>query len=118
MKFIVDAHLPVRLRNWLNGRGHDALHTHDLPTKEFTSDQEIIALAEKENRIVISKDSDFYKHNLIKGVPKRILFITTGNIINKKLIRLFELNFENIHGHFQTGSKVIELSNRSIIVHS
>ncbi|MEM1320048.1 MAG: DUF5615 family PIN-like protein [Bacteroidota bacterium] len=118
MEFIIDAHLPLRLKKWLNDRGHDALHTDDLPKKEFTSDKEIIDFAEKEGRIVISKDSDFYKYNLIKGVPKRILFITTGNIINKELIRLFELNFENILEYFQKNNNVTELSNSAIIVHS
>ncbi|WP_300970662.1 DUF5615 family PIN-like protein [Thiocapsa sp.] len=31
MRFIVDAQLPRRLARWLNARGHDVLHTLDLP---------------------------------------------------------------------------------------
>jgi len=118
MKFIVDAHLPVRLKNWLIEKGYDVLHTSDLPNKQFTSDIEIIEIAKKDKRIVITKDSDFYKYNLIKGIPQRILFVTTGNIVNKELIRLFELNFSTIEASFNSGSNVIEISNNSITVHS
>jgi len=85
MKFIVDAQLPELLKNWLNEQGHDVLHTNDLPERERTPDMETIELAEEEDRIVISKDSDFFKHHLVTGKPRRILMITTGNIINKVL---------------------------------
>ena len=98
-------------------RGHDVIHTMDLPNQQFTSDQEIINKAEKENRIVISKDNDFFKQNLIKGIPKRILFITTGNIVNKELIRLLELNIETIESLFESDNKIIEINNHSITVH-
>ena len=118
MKFIVDAQLPVRLKNWLIEKGHDVLHTSDLPNKEFTSDIEIIEIAEKDKRIVITKDSDFYKHNLIKRIPRRVLFVTTGNIVNKELIRYFELNFSMIEAFFNSGSNIVEISNSSITVHS
>ena len=117
MKFIVDAQLPIRLKHWMIERGHDVIHTMDLPNQQFTSDQEIINKAEKENRIVISKDSDFFKQNLIKGTPKRILFITTGNIVNKELIRLLELNIEIIESLFESDNKIIEINNHSITVH-
>lgn len=118
MKFIVDAQLPYRLKKWLSEKGHDVIHTNDLPQQHLTPDSDIIEVAEKEERIVISKDSDFYQHNLIKGTPKRILFITTGNIVNKELIRLVELNFPTIEEYFHSGSKVVEFDNHSITIHS
>ena len=59
MKFIVDAHLPRKLSNFLNEKGFDCIHTLDLPKKNATSDREINALSIKEQRVVISKDSDF-----------------------------------------------------------
>jgi len=74
-------------------------------------------IAEKENRIVISKDSDFYKSNLIEGKPEKLLFVTTGNIVNKDLVKLFELNFLTIKHYFDKGNKIVELDNSSIKVH-
>ena len=60
MKFIVDAHLPKKLSYFLQEKGYDSIHTLDLPNKNASSDLEINNLSLKENRIVISKDSDFY----------------------------------------------------------
>ena len=37
--------------------------------------------------------------------PERILMITTGNIVNKKLLELFEQNFDMIESAFASGSK-------------
>ena len=118
MRFFIDAQLPLRLKKWLAQQGHDALHTEDLPKKELTSDIEIIKFAESQNRIVITKDSDFFKHNLITGRPSQILMITTGNLKNKDLIRLFELNFKAIEGYFDEGNSIIEINNNSITIHS
>lgn len=59
MKFIVDAQLPLSLSKYLEKRGFDVIHTDDLPNKEFTTDNEIREISVKEERIVITKDSDF-----------------------------------------------------------
>ena len=117
MKFIIDAHLPIALKSWLIERGHDAVHTRDLPRKNLTDDKEIIQIAESQARIVISKDSDFQKHHILVGSPEKILMITTGNIINSILIQLFENNFEAIEEAFENRAKIVELSNTSIIIH-
>ncbi len=43
--------------------------------------------------------------------------VTTGNIINKVLIQLFEANFPTIRQLFETGKRVIEIDNETITVH-
>jgi predicted nuclease of predicted toxin-antitoxin system len=68
MKFLVDAQLPFRLKKWLIEQEHDAIHTDDFPDKHLTSDSDII-IAEREDRIFILEDSDFYQHNLVRGAP-------------------------------------------------
>jgi len=117
MKFIVDAHFPKRLATWLINNGDDAIHTTDLPQKNNTSDKEIIEIAEAQARIIITKDSDFIQFRVIHGKPQRILMVTTGNIINKVLIQLFEANFPTIRQLFEEGKKVIEIDNETITVH-
>ena len=117
MKFIVDAHFPKRLVNWLIENGDDAIHTTDLPKKKNTSDTEIIEIAEKQSRIVITKDSDFIQFRIVYGIPQRLLMVTTGNIINKELIKLFETNFPTIRQLFEEGKKVIEIDNENITIH-
>jgi predicted nuclease of predicted toxin-antitoxin system len=118
MKFIVDAHFPRRLSKWLNVRGYDSIHTSDLPKGNNTTDIEIIEKSIEETRIVITKDSDFLKYRVVKGEPDNILMVITGKIINTELIKLFEENFKTITDFFESGKKVIELSNETVIVHS
>ncbi|MEZ4826157.1 MAG: DUF5615 family PIN-like protein [Bacteroidia bacterium] len=104
MKFIIDAQLPLGLQKWLLDKGYDVIHTNDLPPVD-------------QDRVVISKDSDFFKHYLLNNTPRRLLMISTGNIINKELIRLFELNFDQIKELFDEGGLVVEIDNHSIFLH-
>lgn len=85
--------------------------------QQLTTDGEIIEVAERDNRIVVTKDSDFFKHYLVAGRPSRILFITTGNIVNRELLEMFQNNFLFIVQSFQLGKKIIELSDHSVIIH-
>lgn len=59
MKFLVDAHFPRRLCAMLARRGHDATHTLDLPSGNTTKDRVINQLSFDEQRVVVSKDTDF-----------------------------------------------------------
>ena len=69
MKFIVDAHLPLRLSKWLTEKGYDCIHTRHLPEENLTKDKFIIDLSMQEDRIVISKDSDIYDYYVLKKQP-------------------------------------------------
>lgn len=117
MKFLIDAHLPMALKTWLINRGHDVIHTRDLPDQNRTDDMDVIRIADSEARIVTSKDSDFQKYHVLYGHPERLLMITTGNIVNRDLLELFENNFSYIEKAFLTGSIVVELSNTTVIIH-
>ena len=113
MKFIVDAQLPRVLANFLKQKGFDVIHTLDLPKKNATPDFEIIRLADAENRIVITKDYDFYESKLLRNKPLKLIFILTGNITNPELIQLIDENFEKL---IELASKfeIIELDRDSI----
>lgn len=116
MKWLIDANLPARLAKALIKKGYDILHTDDLPNKERTKDSEIRKVAMDQNRIIITKDSDFLDSHLIQGIPSKLLLVTTGNIVNKELIELFEKNFETVIRLFSTYD-LIELDNDQIIGH-
>ena len=116
MQFLVDAHLPMRLVYWLQARGHDVVHTRELPRKNKTNDMDIIQLSVKQNRTVISKDEDFYKYFILKGQPSKLLMLTMGNIVNRDLIVLFEKNIDQIEADL-TIYNVVELSNEAVTVH-
>lgn len=59
MRFLVDAQLPRRAAGWLVNAGCDAIHTLDLPDGNRTTDQQVIDLADRGGRAVVTKDADF-----------------------------------------------------------
>ncbi len=115
MKFIVDAQLPKSLARFLSERCFDAIHTLDLPHKNVTDDREINRISLEENRIVISKDSDFYDSYTAHKEPYKLLYLTTGNISTKDLLNLFDKNFLLII-HTLQNSSVVEINRKNIIV--
>lgn len=88
MRFVVDAQLPRRLCARLNERGHDAVHTLDLPQGNRTPDDAINRLSAAEQRVVVTKDSDFVDSFVLRGTPHKLLLVSTGNICNDDLERL------------------------------
>jgi predicted nuclease of predicted toxin-antitoxin system len=65
---------------------------------------------------VISKDSDFLDNYILDGSPQKLLIVSTGNINNRNLIRLFEKNLETLKSLFEENS-VIEINEEEIQVH-
>ena len=114
MKFIVDAQLPYQMALFIRHKGFDVLHTNDLPDKERTSDDYIRKIAQQEDRIVITKDSDFVDSFMLKSVPEKLFLITTGNIKNWQLFLLLEQNWNKIIEMFEA-CHLIEMNNESII---
>lgn len=94
MNFLVDAQLPIRLAHFLNDAGHDAVHTGDLPNGNASTDAEVIATADAEHRVVVTKDRDFRDEHLLQGSPRKLLVVATGNISNDALLRLFGVHLD------------------------
>lgn len=116
MKFIVDAQLPIALSYLLKHRGYDAIHTMELPDSNASSDELITSIAIQEDRVVITKDSDFLESYLINSQPKKLLLVKTGNIHNKSLISLFDSNLTLIV-EMLTRNNLVELTTTLIIEH-
>ena len=57
MKFLIDANLGRKFTKVLKHAGHDSIFINDFSAK--TSDEDILSLAERENRILITNDKDF-----------------------------------------------------------
>lgn len=115
MKFLVDAQLPRCFAQWLNKAGHDAQHTLGLPGKNRTTDNEVVACAMREKRIVISKDSDFVQTYLLNGEPS-LLLISTGNISNVELEKILRTNMSGIEAAFASG-RFVEITRDALVVH-
>jgi predicted nuclease of predicted toxin-antitoxin system len=90
MKFPVDAHLPPTLCTVLKRRGHEANHTLDLPAQNATKDTVLNQISVDEQRVVISKDSDFFYSHVVLGRPWKLVLVKTGNMSGDPLCSLFE----------------------------
>jgi predicted nuclease of predicted toxin-antitoxin system len=58
VKFLIDECLPPSIARLLRAAGHDCAHVYELALGG-RPDEQIMALADRENRILISADTDF-----------------------------------------------------------
>ena len=116
MKFLIDAQLPLRLSNHLADTGHDSVHTSALPAGNRTSDRQLAAIADIEDRVLITKDRDFRDSHLLLRLPRRLLVVATGNIANDDLLALFETNLALIVDAFENAT-FIEIGQTSVVIH-
>ena len=113
MKFLVDEQLPFPLVKWLRANGFDAIHASSLGKGTRIPDSQINQQSMVENRVVISKDVDFFNTFLLKKEPFKLLYLTTGNIKNADLLALFEANFEKIQS-LLSEFDVVEMNHRQL----
>lgn len=115
MNFLVDAQLPRRMTTWLTAAGCDAVHTLDLPDGNRTTDEQINDLADREQRVVVTKDADFVDSHVLRGRPAMLLLISTGNISNRDLEALVVKLIPDIIREFQTHA-FLELGRGGIVI--
>jgi len=117
MKFLVDAQLPQRLARELAANGHEAVHCLDLPLGNRTPDRDLIALVMREGWVLVTKDSDFATGYWLQGQPSKLLLVSTGNIDNDSLLRLFAANLPALVAALAQNN-FVELSRGLLTVHA
>ena len=65
--------------------GCDAVHTLDLPDVNRTTDAQVRDVADRDDRVVVTKDVDFVDSHLLTGRPAKLLLVSTRNISNRAL---------------------------------
>lgn len=113
MKFLLDAHLPRRIGALLAERGHDAIHTLNLTAGNHTKDSVISRISVMEERVVVSKDSDFVYSHVLQGRPWKLLLIKTGNISAQDLCALLGRHLPTIELVLQTHT-LVEVDRSSV----
>jgi predicted nuclease of predicted toxin-antitoxin system len=114
MKFLIDAQLPKKLSSYLNEHVLESIHTLDLPSKNYTSDTEIIDLSIRERYFVVTKDAVFWDIYKQKAEPYKLIYLTVGNYSTLDLIQLFDNNLNTILEALNT-SYVLEINRKNII---
>jgi predicted nuclease of predicted toxin-antitoxin system len=113
MKFVVDAHLPPGLCALLQAAGHDAIHTSRLKAQNRTPDEILNELSFREQRVVVTKDTDFYHSHLLQGKPWKLLLVRTGNIRTRDLKALFQTHLSAIVAALEQNS-LVELDRQKV----
>lgn len=96
MRFLCDVHIPISLSKQLSQAGHESTHVNRLPNRWHTSDKEIARLADQEDRILITKDSDFRDSCLVQGTPLKLIKVNLGNLAHPELSRLLLSNLKEL----------------------
>jgi len=118
LRFIVDTQLPPTLAEFLRRRDYDASHVTDYPNGAYTADDEIIEIAKRENRIVITKDSDFWDYFILRGYPPAVLFLQLGNIKNQELFSIMNNRLKTIDALFtEDVNRLIIVQRKNILLY-
>jgi predicted nuclease of predicted toxin-antitoxin system len=81
VRFLVDAHPPAKLAEWLVGQGHEAEHVPDLDLGS-AADQVIWSRALATSAIIISKDRDSADWALARRPAAQVAWLGFGNTGN------------------------------------
>lgn len=115
LKFLIDTQLPPLLADYFRHKGFDAVHTTYYEDGHLLQDVQIIDIAKKENRVVITKDNDFWDYFFVKGYPPDVILVELGNIKNADLLDVFKLHLGAIIALFELGMHLVVLQKNNIV---
>ena len=87
----------------------------DLPDGNRTTDARVIELADREQRVVVTKDADFVDSHTLHGRPAKLLLVSTGNLSNADLEALMVPLIRLIVREFN-GNSFLELGRTGLVV--
>jgi predicted nuclease of predicted toxin-antitoxin system len=108
MKFLVDVQLPGTLARWLRGRDCDAVHALERNLGQV-DDRTLWNLAFEEERIMISKDEDFFILAMRPKDSGRLLWLRMGNCRTTDLLTTLNHCWNDIEQAFVDGQRVVEV---------
>ena len=86
--------------------GHDAIHTLDLPDRNSSRDSLLNEVSVVEERVVVTKDTDFYYSHILQNRPWKLILVRTGNLGLKETKRIFENRLPEIENALKSCSFV------------
>jgi len=108
VKFLVDNQLPRRLAQYLQERGFDSRHVLDVGLAT-ASDAEICEYAEKQQRVIVSKDEDFFYRARRPNSKISLLWVRLGNCRTRFLLATFDQLWPTVEARLKAGDRVVEI---------
>ena len=110
MIYWIDAQLPPQLANWPSQTFKvEAYALRDLHLRD-AEDEKIFQQTRHQGIVIISKDSDFVEMVLRLGVPPQLLWVTCGNVTNRRLQNLLIQVFPQAQKLLASGEAVVEIA--------
>ena len=114
MIFWLNAQLPPRMAYWLTKTfSVDAVTLYDLNLRD-AQDIDIFEAARNlgPGTVVVTKDRDFIDLVVRMGTPPQILWLTCGNVSNRRLQELFAQTFPDALALLQSGEAIVEIDSQ------
>jgi predicted nuclease of predicted toxin-antitoxin system len=81
---------------------------------KFIVDAQIQKLSLDQNRIIITKDTDFFHSYILRKEPYKVIFVTVDNMRLAALKNLFEIKFDEIIAAISKHG-MIEISKKGVV---
>ncbi|MEM8611331.1 MAG: DUF5615 family PIN-like protein [Cyanobacteria bacterium P01_H01_bin.105] len=110
----LNAQLPPRIAHWLSKTfSVEAVTLYDLNLRD-AGDIEIFGAARTNGpgTVVVTKDRDFVDLVIRLGTPPQILWLTCGNVSNRRLQELFIQTFPDALALLQGGEAIVEIGSQ------
>jgi predicted nuclease of predicted toxin-antitoxin system len=108
VKFLVDNQLPLALCRFVTAQGCDCQHVLDIGLAR-APDLVIWEYANKDDRVIISKDEDFFH---LAGLPEakgRLVWVRSGNCRSSVLLRELDRLWSHVMASLEAGERVVEI---------
>jgi len=100
--FLVDVNLP----KWFSFFNKENF-AHVVDINPSMTDDEIWEYAIKHDKVILTKDTDFYSKSISSTVKPKVIFFQLGNITLAELHKYFELNWDEISQHLSMANLII-----------
>jgi predicted nuclease of predicted toxin-antitoxin system len=105
VKALLDMPVSFKLLDVLEAQGHKGVHAHEIG-KDRASDRELLEIARREGRVIITADLDFPRLLALSEAegPAGIILFRGGNYSDSEMCQLLERVLDEVH------SEVLESS--------
>ncbi len=91
MRLLFDQNISFRITNILVDIFPDCKHVSDCGLMD-SDDLDIWGYARKNNYSIVTFDADFYDISVINGHPPKIIWLRSGNLTTKGIVKLLMKN--------------------------
>jgi predicted nuclease of predicted toxin-antitoxin system len=101
-QFLVDVNLPKRFSFF-----NSPLFTHIVDIDPFMTDQQVWNYAIENDKVILTKDADFYDKFMSSEISPKVIYFQLGNLSLKELHDFFITNWDEILSLLENGSMLI-----------